>query len=220
MSELDQIQKEAIIENIYKKIFGICKNHKKKIITFLFFAIIAIIFYISHFFYIKNVNTKHSSMLQELSLDKEYPEEKLQILISQNSSKPIKFIASMQYAKILFANDKIDQAIELYLKINDDNDNDKFFREYAGLIAIKHIVHLNDNKKYQILDIINKMESESLYLKDYILEQKAIYYWKNDLDIEAKEIFNNLVTNIESSENIKKRAKMIIEVGFDKFEER
>lgn len=121
----------------------------------------------------------------------------------------------MQYAKILIREGKIDEAINLYLTINKDSDHDQFFREYAGLMAIKYLIEKNDNKKYDILNIINRIEKDSSNLKDHITEQKAIYFWKNKMIKESEEIFQKLLKNIETPEKIRQRARIMIEIGIN-----
>ncbi|MDA7705590.1 hypothetical protein N8772_03855 [Rickettsiales bacterium] len=214
MSELDQIQKEAAIEAIFNKLLAFYKSHAKKIITFCIIIVICAISFASYSLYIKNLNQKYSAILQELFLKEDYPKDQLQILINQDHSKAIKFIASMQYAKSLINENKNNEAIDLYLSINKDKNHDQFFREYSGIIAIKNLVNINDNKKYDIMNIIDDIYQDTSILKDYITEQKAIYLWKNKRNKESKEIFTNLTLDIEVSSKIKDRARMMLEIAF------
>ena len=215
MSELDQIKKEAQIEIVTTKLLEFYKNNKKKVIFSGIFVFFLAIFVVTYSFHIKNINQKYSVILQELFLQDDFDNKKLQELVEQNNSKAIKLVASMQYAKILIREGKIDEAINLYLTINKDRDHDQFFREYAGLMAIKYLIEKNDNKKYDILNIINRIEKDSSNLKDHITEQKAIYFWKNKMIKESEEIFQKLLKNIETPEKIRQRERIMIEIGIN-----
>ena len=214
MSELDQIQKEAKIEEIFNKILSYCQQYKKIVILSAILILIAIISIFSHAIYVKDINQKNVAKLQKLFIDEEYNISELQKLIDQNHSYGLKFISSMQYAQNLIQEQKINEAVDVYLDIFNDKKHDQFFREYCDLIAVKHLININD-KKYDFIKIINNIENNSQYLTDHIREKKAIYLWKNNHNAESKKIFQDLILDIESSEKIKNRAKIMLEVAFN-----
>lgn len=214
MSELVQIQKEAKMEAILLQFINFYKQNKLKFISLILLIVILFSSYIGYYFYNKDINQKYSVILQEIFLKEKIDSDELKILVEQNNSDGIKFISSMQYAKTLINNNKIDKAIDLYILINRNNDYDGFFREYAGLLAVKYLVSLNDNKKYDIIDNIIKIKSESVNLKSHIIEQEAIYYWKNGKNNESKNLFQSLIDDFTTSKEIKNRSIMMLEIGF------
>lgn len=214
MSELDQIQKEAKIEAIFSKILSFYQQHKRLVILSAILILTTIISIFSYAIYVNDVNQKNAAKLHRLFVNEEYSILELQQLIDQNHSYGLKFISSMQYAQNLIQGQKITEAIDIYLDIFNDKNYDQFFREYSALIAVKYLTNIDD-KKYDFIKIINNIENNSQYLGDHIREQKAIYLWKNNDYSESKQIFQNLILDIESSEKIKNRAKIMLEVAFD-----
>jgi hypothetical protein len=214
MSELDQIQKEAKIEAIFNKLLSFYQQYQKLVILSAILIFITIIAIFSHAIYVKDINQKNVAKLQKLFVNEVYEISELKQLIDQNHSYGLKFISSMQYAQNLIQEQKITEAIDIYLDIFNDKNHDQFFREYSALIAVKYLTNIDD-KKYDFIKIINNIENNSQYLGDYIKEQKAIYLWKNNNHAESKQIFQNLILDIKSSDKIKNRAKIMLEVAFN-----
>ena len=216
MSELDQIRKEARIEAFTLGLLNFYRNNRIKIFSILFILILVATSYVGNYFYNKNINQKYSVILQGLFLDKTVDIDRLKALVDQNNSSGIKFIASMQYAKILAKEGKIDKAIDLYLAINNSKEYDDFFKEYAGLLAIRHLVEFQDDKKYNIIANISRIKGSSSNLKNHIIEQEAIYLWKIKEYKESKDLFKALFDSGTTSDGMKKRARMMLEIEFNK----
>ncbi|MFT4718629.1 MAG: hypothetical protein ACI9IL_000966 [Rickettsiales bacterium] len=216
MSELDQIRKEARIEAFTLGLLNFYRNNRVKIFSILFILILAATSYVGKYLYNKNINQKYSVILQGLFLDKIVDNDKLKTLVDQNNSSGIKFIASMQYAKILAKEGKFDKAIDLYLAINNSKEYDDFFKEYAGLLAIRYLVEFRDDKKYDIIGNIRRIKEGSSNLKSHIIEQEAIYLWKIKEYKESEDLFKALFDSVGASEGIRKRARMMLEIEFNK----
>ncbi len=91
-----------------------------------------------------------------------------------------------------------------------------FFKEYAGLLAIRHLVEFQDDKKYNIIANISRIKGSSSNLKNHIIEQEAIYLWKIKEYKESKDLFKALFDSGTTSDGIKKRARMMLEIEFNK----
>lgn len=213
MTELDRMQKEANNELFKNNLLAFYNNNRQKLLISLVLGVIILISTMSYIFYVDHLTKKYSLILQKSFIEEEIDYKLVNEVIDQNYSNGLKLLSSLQYAKFLIEDKKIDDAVKLYLSVNENEDNDQFFREYAGLVAIKHMMNLEVDAD-NFLAIINKIESSSLIIRSYITEQKAIYFWKNKEFDEAKEVYNFLINDIEVPLKVKDRAKMMLEVAF------
>jgi hypothetical protein len=208
MSELERIKKEVEIEIFQKKVINLYKKHQKKIISLLFLTILSIIIFISYFIHTENQNKKYSTILQRISLNSSIDNSKsLKYIIDNSTSDGLSSIALFKQASVFNQAGDFDKSIEIYLSIYDNKNNDQFLREYAGLLSMQHIA--NSTKKHNFIDKIDKIISESKFLKYYFIEQKAIFLLDKNHD-KAMKLFQLLSKNLSAPEIIKKRAKSVI----------
>ena len=160
----------------------------------------------------------HQSMIDEQSGEIEKSVEALKKIYQSGAPAGVKEIASLKYALSLIKNGKNDEALEVYLKTNQNTKFDQYIREYSGLVALKMMVDENKSEnKEKILALEAKLEKKSKTLKYHIIEQKGLFLWHSGDFKAANEIFSSLASNPESSEFLKKRSQEMVAIYKSKF---
>jgi hypothetical protein len=196
----------------------IIKKYQKIISIILIALILFSIFYTCWSWYQKNQSKKYSIILHQSLIDDQNGNTKkstlaLKQIYQSSASTKVKQIASLRYAISLTKDGKNEQAIEVYLNINKNKKFDQYVREYAGLIALKTLVSSSKiNDKEKILSLGNKLEKDSKFLKYQIIEQKGLLLWNLREFKGANETFKTIVNNPEASDQIKQRAKEMIDM--------
>ena len=102
-----------------------------------------------------------------------------------------------------------EQIINLYTEIF-NNEKDIFFKNYAGLNLLIIKIDEKELEINYINNLFNKLEKENNPLYDMVLEQKAIFYLKQNKKDDAKTILNNLLRrNLISKERIEQYLKLL-----------
>ncbi len=212
---LRQIREEARREKIQLLII---KYKNQLIYGLLLVAVFAIIFsYYNSYQQKKNEkysDLAHKAMNYETSGN---ITEAFKILenIKNDKSAPtqIKSISSIKYASHLVDQNKLKEAVEIYLKINEDRKVDQYLKELSGLLALKTMIDSDDKDSAEKIEkLIPVLEKNSTILKPMILEQKAIFYLLQNKLEEAKKIFENLSLDLETPQDLKNRAKEFIKI--------
>lgn len=210
-----QMREEARKEQI--QLF-IAKNRNSIISVLVILAIIALGFGYYHSFE-QDKSEKYSKLLHEAVIleDSGQKSQAFDIFkdISENKSAPIyiKSLAGIKYGSFLFEQNKLEEAVEIYLKVNQTSSNDQYLKELSGLLALKSMIDSGKSSfKDKIENLIPELEKSSAVLKPLILEQKAIFYWLQNQPEEAKKIFENLTLEVGSSQSLKNRSKEFIKI--------
>lgn len=205
---LRQLKEEERREKI--QIFLI--KYQKQLIYFVVLALVIACAFGSYSIYRQNQNVAYSKLIHQslvfenLGKKKEY----LQILeeIRSKSTVPdnIRAIALLKYGSELVEQNKIQEAVDVYLQANDLN-SDPYFRELAGLLAVKSMIDSGDKKfNDRITQTLVKLEKTSEILKPFILEQKGIFNWMQSDYKGAAAIFEKISKNDKNPEFLKLRA--------------
>ena len=201
-------------EDIRKeKIRAILAKYRKKIIAISSIAILIISTFIFYEIYEHNKSVKYSKLLhQVLFLENTGQNEDItqtlhKIFEDRSAPNSIKSLALMKYGSKLVAENKIEEAVETYIKASQIKNSDHYFTDLAGLLAIKSMIDSGNVEYYdKINDLISKFEKETMALKSFILEQKAIFNWIQGDKKAAYDIFYNLSLDVEAPKALKNRA--------------
>ncbi len=209
------MHKERIVSHV--------RAHQKKIAYVIVTIIAVLIIWTGWCFYSKIQSEKYSAILHQVVIDEQQGNlEKATASLKEiyDSSAPagVKEIASLKYASHLLANDKNDEAIEVYLNTNKSKRFDNYIREYAGLLAVKTMISSGKDKE-KIAALIKDLEKNSKVLKYNFIEQRGMFAWDNENYKEANDAFKILADNPEASDIIKKRAKDMVEIYNSRFPE-
>ena len=203
-----------------ERLNNLWQKYRKTILLFVAVSIIFVIVVLVYVSYTKGQRLKYSEMLNNAIVlldsgnNRDSARKTLKSMHNNNSiPSNIRFLASMNYGKILFNDGKVEEAISTYLEINKDADNDPYIRETAGLYALKIMIDSDDRSFDQrIENLVMDLENSSTYLKYFIIEQKAIYQWHRQNYKMASDIFDNLSQNPEASDFIRSRARQMKDI--------
>ncbi len=221
--QADVFLKQLNFQNKKEKLLNLIRKNQKLVVSFLLIVVFLIIYFFIFSYYKESQAKKYSTLFQQSMIDEANGEKSksLEILEKIYQSKApagIKQIASLHYAVKLMNEGKVDKSLEVYLAINQNKKFTSYFREYAGLIVLKNLVESNKvEDKEKITLLTSKLEKEAKFLKNQILEQKAIFLWQSDNFKEANTIFQNIANDPEASELIKNRVAEMIEIYQSKF---
>ena len=225
-NEASGILRDAISEIKREKIRKIWQKYKRKLIaTFVILALILSTFVIFEI-YKKSKQEKYSALLQKAIMESGSGnnESALEIVknIHEDKTAPvnIKAMSSLKYGALVLEQGKFDEAIKIFLEINQLKKADSYIRELAGLIALKAFIDSNDVKyDDQIKLLTASLEKNSKLLRYFVLEQKAIFEWNRGNYKIAHEIFYELANSkdLEVADSIKKRSTDMIGIYNSKY---
>ncbi|MFT6332158.1 MAG: hypothetical protein ACJAW3_000486 [Lentimonas sp.] len=206
-----------------EQVFGHLKANKKKLIYSLVTIFTILLIWNAWDFYVTLQAKKYSTILHKAVIDEqdgnlEQSTKALEKISNSNSPAGVKQVAMLKYAAQLLNEGKEVQAAGIYLQVNKNQKFDPYFKEYAGLSALKILINQED-KKDQTRSLIVDLEKNSKILTYYITEQKGIFEWQNENFKLAKQIFEDLSKNPETSGGIKERAAKMIDIYNIKFAE-
>lgn len=189
-------------------------QNQKALLIFIGLLIFASLVYTIYKINYKSRQEKFSSMLHEAMVNNQIGDiEKAkntlkEIHDSSHAPSGIKSMASMRYAGMLFEEGKKDEAVKIYLEVNNCGSCDQYIKDLAGLIAAR--VLTTDEKELAKDDIsarIEKIENNAKILKYYIAEQRAtVEMLKNNFE-KSYQIFDMISKNPEVNNALKERAK-------------
>jgi hypothetical protein len=223
--ESKSLARELKIQALKEKAIGHLKTHQKLISYALIAAVLAAVLATAFSFYNQFQSKKYSAILHQSLIDEQKGDaakatEALKTIYESSAPAGVKSIASLKYAIALSNSNQTDQAIEVYLAVNQNKKFDDYMREYAGLLAVKTLIGQDkkDNQE-KITTLLTRLEKESKILKYYIIEQKGIAQWNAGDFKTAYETFKSITDNLEASEMLKKRASEMVGIYISKFGE-
>ncbi len=207
---LRQMREEARRE----KIQTLFAKYKKQI-TYLVSIVLIIIIATSVYSVNQQFNNeKYSKLIHQFvvyeSSNQNEKGEKILDEIKNSKSAPvhIQSISLLRYGSNLVAQNKVKEAVELYLKVYELKSADPYIRELSALLAIKSMIDSNNEEfNEKISSLLPKLEKNSSILRPLILEQKAIFEWYLGNLEKAQEIFENLSLDLEAPQYLKNRTK-------------
>lgn len=176
--------------------------------------------------YKKANRVKFSKILHQVLLDQRLGNEDKAIeglkLIYESKSAPsdLRSLAALRFSAMLIDDNKIKEAVEIYLDIANCSSCDRYIANLSALIAVKIMISddnwQNDNN---LVKKITKIENSATILRYYITEQRGFLQLKLNNLKESYQAFELIIQNPESSPNLKERAqeavKLIMSKGFD-----
>lgn len=219
MNLINQARSKARFENISR----ICKLSKKSVKNLsITIGAIGLIF-LAFGLYSKSAQTKYSTIFHQALIE----EEKGDLGASMNNLEQIynakfapsgvKALASLRFGGILLNNGDSVKALKVYTEIAHARRYDDYIRELAALLASKIIAidassEADKSKLEADLALIEKFESKSKILHNYIAEQKGIFLMKSgDLE-KSYQIFSKLAQDKDASAPLKVRAADLVRV--------
>ncbi len=219
---LDQAKSQArfdLMKHFYQK--------NKKLLTRLALVVIAALVAFAAFKIYQNAQERkfseilHRSFIEQQLGQIDKAKENLQkIYETKYAPSGIWSLASLRYAALMLEEGKKSQAAEVYVKINKCLSCDDYFRDAAGLLAVKTwMSEESEIKKEDLASRIKKIEDSSKTLRYHIAEQRALLEMqKNNLE-KSYEIFGLIANSPESPQELKVRAsdglRMVISKGYE-----
>ncbi len=214
-----QINNSDLIEARKEQLKILVKKHQKALMLILIAFLVLLTIWFSYKAYNKAKEEKYSAILQQVLIDTEKgninaANNSLKELY-QNHSVPagVRSLASLKYAATLLNDDKIDEAVNVYIEINKTKKFDPYLRELAGLLALKSMIDANssifDDK---IKSLGEDLAKNSKTLKYFVSEQMGIFEWNHGNDKEANKIFRDLADNPEAPQSVKTRSKEMAQI--------
>lgn len=209
----NSIIREAKIEAKKEKLLNLFRENQKVVLAFLIIAFLFSLIFVVWLFYQESEQRKYSAILHQTLI---YEQEGKLDLVQENLEKlhksgipsGVRSIASIRYAALMLKQNKFDEAIKIYLEINQTKSYDRFICEYAGYAALKLLIDSN-NKSYEekISKLISRLEKSDKLFKYLILEQKGIFEWSKGNFEATSQIFKNLAENPEANESVRARSE-------------
>jgi hypothetical protein len=207
---MNQLKQEARKEKFWLYL----TKYKKELFIFLSFILIVIISVSFYNFDKKSKNIEYSKLLHQALVSEEYSKDKsaeeilAKIKNSESSPVNLKSLAMLKQASKLIKDSKIKEAVKVYLEVNNFKKADTYLRELSALFALKTMIDF-DYKAFdkKIIEILPEIEKNTIMLKPFIIEQKAIFLLLKGQKEESKKMFKNIDLDPESPEFLKKRAR-------------
>ncbi|MCE3255143.1 MAG: hypothetical protein K0R25_637 [Rickettsiaceae bacterium] len=216
MNKLNLFCEKVKSEFTQEKIIACLQRHKNSIIYLVVFALLALVLVLSFNFYNQVQSKKYSAILHQALVDEQNGEmeksnEALKKIYNSMAPVGVREIASLKYASQLVKDKKIEQAIDVYLRISKSKNFDPYIKEYAGLVAIKFLINQNNKESHdKIRALLTDLEKNSKTLKYYVTEQKGIFEWNAGNFKEAGKIFKELDSNKDIPDALKKRTEEML----------
>ncbi len=222
-SLLKQAKSEARIDNFLR----FFRRHKKYLLVLSYgiLGLIAILFLIN--IYSKSAQTKYSTIFHQALIEEEKGNnvgaiDKLaEIFNAKFAPSGVKGLASLRYAGLLLNNGDNKKSLEIYQEIANGRRYDNYVRELASLLTAKvMIIDFSDDKDQQKAQIkqLEKLESKSKFLREYIAEQKGIYLLKAGELEKSYKCFEMIAKAPEGGQTLKARAgdlmKLVVAQGY------
>ncbi len=207
-SARDEARNEAILHKFRK--------YKKQITTLSIVFAAALIVYLIYLFFAKENQLEYSKMLhqaiihQQVGDQKKYENSLRDIIEAKLAPSGVKSIASLRYAAILLSANKSDDAIKIYQEVSSCRSCNDYVREYAKLLLVK-VMATDVKKDDELLLAISEAESDSIILKYYLTEQRALYYLKKKDFAKSKEAFELISKASDAPDALKLRAQNLLE---------
>jgi len=189
------------------------ESHSKKIVFAFGMIFILLLFWGSFLFYRSFMQEKYSAILHESMVEQQMGNlEKSSSLLKQvyearTAPSGVKSIAALRYAAFLIEEQKKDEALKIYFRLNGCVSCDKFVRNLAGLLAARLIstdeAKMNDPK---VLSQLIKIENSSEILRYHIAQERAnIAFLKGDLK-NSYQIFEMIAKSSDIRQSLKSKA--------------
>jgi len=211
------LNRSDIIEAKKEQLKTLVKKHKKALYLSLVAVLALLVTSIAYQSYNQAREKKYSAILQQILIDAEKGNNESMINSLKNlyedGSVPagIKSLVAIKYAAALLNDDKVDEAVNIYIETNKTKKFDPYIRELSGLLALKSMIDANSSIfDDRIAALTEDLEKNCKILKYFVIEQKAIFEWNRGNDATAAKIFQSLIDNPEVSGTIKNRAKEMI----------
>ena len=224
-NEMNQIVSQAKAEARKEKIRQFFAKNGKIFITISAILMVGALSLFALDIYQESQEAKYSEIFQQSLMDQqagdmEKAKESLKKIVDARSPSGIKALASLRYAGLLFNENKIAEALEIYQKVNDCRGCDAYIKDLGGLLEIR--IWLSDETvapKEGLLAKIEKIESKSSALKLEISEQKALFQMQQGELEKAYLALEAISKNPEVSQNLKSRSeeflKIIVSKGYE-----
>lgn len=195
-----------------------CLHMKRKtLVTVVSILAGLLIIYFIFSIYCKNQQEKYSQIFHQSLIEEEKGNMAgsitglEQIYNTKFAPSGVKSLASLRLAGILLNNGQSEKALEIYEDIAQTNRYDNYLQDLASLLASRLIVigvDASQEKSMQENNLkkIEKFESKSKILRNYISEQKAIYLMKIGKLEESAKVLEKISTAKEASQTLKARA--------------
>jgi hypothetical protein len=207
------------VENINitkERLLAFCQKNKKYLLYFSIFAIMAILGLMIFFQLEKQKYIDISSNFYKIisSEEKSQNLKNLKQFYQENNSKKISSLFSLNYAKLLVSENKVDQAITIYQKISQNKSYDNFTKDFASFMQLKTMISYDYNKFNSEIKILlqNLNKKQNHHLKYYVFEQEAIFLFLTGNKDLSYQKFLKLVNplNKDVAAEIKNRAQIMI----------
>lgn len=218
---INQAKSQARLENIFK---FLGKNSKILIYCAAAFLGVILLFF-AFSIYQKSAQEKYSAMLHQSLIYQQsgqMSEAKKELEKIVNSSAPngVKSLASLRYAAFLLEEQKINEAKEVYTKLNQCYFCDDYIKDLSGLLLVRIMV-LDKNETAspeKLIEKISKIMNRSENLKNEVAEQLAFFQLFTNKFDQAYKTFEKISNDASATQAIKQRAedgmKIVISKGF------
>ena len=225
-SDIKHILKQAHSETRNENIAKIFKKNKKILLVILAIAIASSLIFTAYKINQRSQQEKYSEILHQSMIDQQLGDiEKAKqnlkkIYDSASAPSGVKSLASLRYAGILLEENKKNEAIDVYSKVNKCRFCDNYIKELAGLLMVRTLMNDEDvADKNDLSEKILAIENDSKILRYYIAEQRGyLEMTKNNLE-KSYQIFEMISKNPEVREDLKNRAsdamKIVIQKGYE-----
>lgn len=222
LSLINQARAQAKNDGL-KRFFS---RNSRSLLLLIVIALVALVGFFAFDFIQKSRQEKfseilHQSLINQQIGDIEKAKENLkEIYDAKTAPSGVRSLAAMRYAAFLLEDNQKEEAVKIYLEINECRSCDDYIQSLAGLLAVK--VWMSDNEEIQKEDLssrIEKVENSSKVLRYYIAEQRALLeLQKNNLE-KSYQIFESIEKSPDVAPTLKARAsdglKMVISKGYE-----
>ena len=207
------------VENINitkERLLAFCQKNKKYLLYFSIFAIMAILGTVIFSRLQKQKYIDISSNFYQIisSEEKSQDLENLQQLYQENNSEKISSLLSLNYAKLLVSENKVDQAIAVYQKISQNKSHDDFIKDFASFMQLKTMISYDYKKFNSEIEILlqNLNKKQNHHLRYYVFEQEAVFLFLTGNKDLSYQKFLKLANplNKDIATEIKNRAQIMI----------
>ena len=200
-------------DSFYVGIYDFIYSHWISMVVFLsiLFLLVMGCFYVKY--NKKNtVKTYNEKMFKVMAVEDRNERIKQLNSLYEDKKNPEKSrnMVAIQIMKEYLADKNYDKAKTIGHKLLKSKDN--YIKYFAGLNLLMIGNSRNIDNYKELMDLISTMEKEDNPFRNLILEQKAILFIRQGKDKEAREVFNNILSNTNVDNALRSRIREYISI--------